>query len=56
MLFVQCIRNGTTSYSCHDGMSSDTVTALLTDLGCTDVAFIAEADYLAALAALQPQS
>jgi hypothetical protein len=46
--WVKSTRDGTDSYSIHEGMSQDTVTALLTELGATNIQFITEAEWLAA--------
>jgi hypothetical protein len=47
-LWVKSTRNGADSYSIHEGMSQDVVTALLTDLGATNIQFITESEWLAA--------
>jgi hypothetical protein len=42
-------------YQQTDGMDQDTVTRLLIELGATDITFIDEITYTAAIAALQPK-
>lgn len=49
-LYVRSTRNGSMSYSIHDGMSEQVVTQLLSELGATDIQFITEADYQAGTA------
>ena len=51
--YVQCTRNGSTCYISWEGQTQDTINALLVDLGATDVQFVDEETYNAAVAALQ---
>jgi hypothetical protein len=48
MLYIKCVRNGTDSYSSHDGMSVSTVEALLMNLGATGIQVITEDAWKAA--------
>ena len=51
--YVKSTRNGSDSYSSHEGMDQDTVIRLLTELGATDIQFIDEDIYNTAIVALQ---
>ena len=51
--FVRCTRNGSICYMSWKGQTQDQVNALLVDLGATDIQFIDETTYQAAIQALQ---
>ena len=46
-LYAKYTRDGVELYSNHEGMDQTTVTALLTELSCTSIQFVEEAEYLA---------
>lgn len=48
-IYVHCKRNGEDVYPAYQGLDADTVTRLLTELGATDIQFLSEAQYVAAV-------
>ena len=47
-LFVKCQRNGGDWFAQYEGMEQETVTTLLDGLGCSDIEFLSENDWIAA--------
>lgn len=47
-IYVKCQRGGRDSYAAYEGQSEETITALLTDLGATDIQFITAEEFAAA--------
>lgn len=45
-IYMRSNRNGGISYTSYDGMTVETVTGLMTDLGHTDIEEITEQDFL----------
>lgn len=43
--FMKSIRNGSVTHSVYEGMDADIVERLMTDLGHTQIEFIAEDEY-----------
>lgn len=52
-IYVKCVRDGIDSYSAHGGMSIETVTDMLEELGATDIEVISKETFDAAVA-VQP--
>lgn len=46
-IFVKSLRNGSESYSLHEGMTQETVMRLLSELGATNIEFIDEETFSA---------
>lgn len=44
-LFLKSLHTGADYYTRHEGMSLETVTALLTEMGCTGIQQITEEDW-----------